>query len=58
MRRLVGERVGLRRDSVHPPKSFDGDQTTVGCLGKTEAMAGERISEGGRSRQTLGRKLR
>jgi len=48
----MGERVDLRRVSVHPRETFDDDRTAVGSLGTTETMAaGGKVSEGKRSRQ-------
>ena len=41
MERLMGERVDLRRVSVHPRETFDDDRTAVGSLGTTETMAAE-----------------
>lgn len=37
----MGERVNLRRDSVHPRKGFKDDQTTAKGLGVTEDDQGD-----------------
>jgi len=48
----MGERVDLRRVSVHPHETLDDDRTAVGSLETTETMAaGGRMSKGKRSRQ-------
>ena len=47
MGRPDGERFNLRRDSVHPRKSFDGNQTRAKSLGAAEDDQGDGRGKGG-----------